>query len=197
MDAILSTWDGYLAWATSAAGLDLLTSAVIPFIAILIAGLLAAILARDGMTRVARRHDREQQSAIIASALAASRRATGWASLSMSEQDQLDDRIAEALARLRMQATRGADLAAEWAHLKVALIKTGALAGSSTAEAELGDLEDWLILWHRRPRRTTRHFARDLQTLRFRATQPVAEDAFRPRMASRIDTADLADILRG
>ena len=197
MRAILEFWDGYLAWATSPAGLELLTTAVIPFIAILAAGLIAAILARDGMIRVARRHDRDQQSAIIAGALASSRRVTAWASLSMAEQDQLDHRLAESLARLRMLPARGADAAAEWAELKLALVKTGSLTGSSSAEVELRDLEDWLIRWHRRPRRAARHFARDLESLRFRATQPIAEDAFRPRMATRIDTADLADILSG
>lgn len=197
MSAIFDAWQNYLAWATGPAGLQILTTAVIPFIAILAAGLIAAILARDGMHRVTQRHDREQASAVIAASLASSRRAASWASLSMSEQDQLDYQLAESIARLRMLPSKGADLAAEWVQCKVALVKTGSLAGSPSAESELRDLEDWLIHWHRRPRKAMRHFANDLESLRFRATQPIAGATFTPRMSGRVHTDDLTDILRG
>jgi len=195
MSAILDAWQSYLGWATSPGGLEILTTAVLPFIAILAAGIIAAILARDGIIRLARRQEREQQSGVIAGCLAASRSALGWATLAMREQDQLDQQLAECAARLRMLPAKGADAAAEWARLKSALIKTGALAGSPSAEAELRDLEDWLILWHRRPRKAARHFEADLETLRFRASQPIAEGAFLPRMTVRTD--DLSDLLQG
>jgi len=191
MSAILDAWQSYLDWATSPAGLQILTTAVLPFVAILVAGLIAAILARDGMIRLARREDREQQSAIIAGCLATSRRALGWPTLAMREQDQLDEQLAESTSRLRMLPAKGANAAAEWVQLKTALVKTGSLTGSSSAEAELRDLEDWLIHWHRRPRKALRHFNADLETLRFRATQPIADNAFLPRMTV------LSDLLQG
>jgi len=177
---ILDWWNAYLDWAMSADGKAILTTAVIPFVAILIAGLIGALLARGGISRLTMRQDREQRSAVIASALATIRRSGAWAQLSISEQDHLDHTVAESLAHIRMLPAPGADLAGEWSLLKSRIVKQKSMSGAGAAEQEIRDLEDWLILWHRHPRRAAKHFADDLETLRYTAPQPVAYRDARP-----------------
>ena len=186
---ILDWWNAYLDWAMSADGEAILTTAVIPFVAVLIAGLIAALAARSGISRLVTRQDRDQRAAVIASALSAFRRTGSWAQLSLTEQDHLDYRVSEALAHIRMIPMEGSELAGEWATLKARIVKQKSLAGIGASESDIRDLEDWLILWHRHPRKATKHFAQDLETLRYAAPQPVAyRDA-------RQDSADLAGIL--
>lgn len=170
---LVEWWGAYIDWATSAAGLTILTSAVIPFIAILSAGVFAAVIARGGMSRLAMQQERERKAAVIAAGLAAGRRAVEWGSITLGEQNQIDRELAESFAHLRLIPAPGADLAAEWAHLKTRIIKQKAIASAVAAEAELRGLEDWLVLWHRRPRSAARHFAEDLETLRYSAPQAV------------------------
>ncbi len=192
---ILSWWNAWTDWATSVDGRDILTTAVLPFIAILAAGIFAAILARGGMARLVQRQDAEAKAAVIASALADARSAGAWASLSLAEQEQLDFRVAEAFAHLRMTASTGSDLAAEWGTLKVRVIKQKAMAGAGAAESEIRDLEDSLILWHRHPARAGRFFREDLETLRYKAAQPILSTAYVTTPNARVDTGDLQEIL--
>jgi len=175
---ILDWWNGYLDWAMTPDGKTMLATAVTPFVAVLIAGLVGAMLGRGGIARLIARQDRDRRASVIAAALAATRRAGAWAQLSISEQDHLDYTIAESLAHVRMIPAAGADLAAEWAALKARIVKQRSMMGAGASEQEIRDLEDWLILWHRRPARAARHFADDLETLRYTAGQPVATAAY-------------------
>ncbi len=192
---IIDWWNAYLDWATSAAGQNILLTIVAPFVAILIAGLIGAVAARAGISRLVTRQDREQKAAVIASTLAATRRAGAWAQLSLSEQDHLDYTIAESFAHIRMTPSRGSDLAAEWGTLKARIIKQKSMVGALAAETDIRDLEDWLILWHRHPNKATRHFRDDLETLRYTAAQPVASAAYQGTRTARVDTGDLQEIL--
>lgn len=185
---ILDWWNAYLDWAMSADGKAILTTAVIPFVAVLIAGLSGAMLARGGIARLTARQDRDQRAAVIAAALASIRRSGAWGQLSLSEQDHLDFRVSEAVAQIRMVPAEGAELAGEWAALKTRVIKQKSLVGAGTAESDIRDVEDWLIVWHRHPRRAAKHFAADLETLRYSAPQPAAYRDAR-------DSGDLGGIL--
>jgi len=192
---ILDWWNAYLAWAATDDGHAILLTAVVPFVAILIAGLIGALAAKAGISRLVSRQDREQKAAVIASALASTRRAGSWAQLSLSEQDHLDYTIAEAFAHLRMIPAKGSDLAAEWGSLKARVVKQKSMMGPTAAEPEVRDLEDWLILWHRHPGKAAQHFRDDLETLRYAAAQPVATAAYEGTRSTRVDTGDLQEIL--
>lgn len=162
-----TTWfDTVIDWITSRDGSAILTTVVLPFAAILVAGVLAALIARGSSKRLLKHRDAEAKAASIAGLLAVGRRLTMWAGLGGAERDHLDHQMGEAIIRLRLLPIAGADLAAEWTQLKVQGIKRDSAAFIDEAERGLADLSDALVLWHRKPRRGVKQFKRELQYLR-------------------------------
>jgi len=177
MTQLMEIWQAWVAWSTSPEGLSILGTTVLPFLAILASGIFAAIIARGGMSRLARRQDQAESAAVVAAALAAARRAGAWGTMSVLEQEQVEGRLGEAFARLRMLPTVGADAAADWGRLKADVLKRTSLRSTTSAEIEVRELEDELIRWYRRPRRTAKALREELPGLRMRAAAPTAVPA--------------------
>ena len=163
---ILEWWQALVKWLTSADGQKILVTVVLPAAAILVAGLLAALIARASSTRLMRHRDNSEKAAAIAGLLAVCRRVTIWASLGSAERDHLDYQITESTVRLRLLPITGADLAAEWSQLMVSAMKRNSAALIDDAEKGLADLENGLILWYRRPGAAKKQFKTEIDYLR-------------------------------
>lgn len=163
---ILDLWNDLVSWVRSDAGWTIITGAILPFIAILAGGIIAALIAKSGIKRFVKRQSDDSKAAAIAGLLAVARRATVWTSLSAAEKDHVDYQITESVVRLRLQPVTGADLAAEWSQLRIAAIKRQSATLIAQAESELRDLENGLIEWHRKPSRAKKLFGSELGWLR-------------------------------
>jgi len=163
---IIDWWQAFVRWLNTAGAQELLTTVVLPFVAILTAGLLAVLIARASSTRLMHHRDKSEKAAAIAGLLAVCRRVTIWTSLSSAERDHLDYQITESTVRLRLLPIAGADLAAEWSQSMISTIKRNSAALIDEAERGLTDLENGLILWYRRPALAKKQFKNELPYLR-------------------------------
>jgi len=221
---IIELWNDLIRWARSDEGFAIITGVILPFVAILAAGIIAGLVARAANKRMLRHQTDEAKAASIAGLLAMARRTTVWTSLSATEKDHVDYQLTESVVRLRLQPIPGSDLAAEWAQLRIASIKRQSATMIAQAESELRDLENGLIEWHRKPGRAKKLFGAELGWLRLddaeldkdllarqkqwladqqtggtATTTPADATASTTVLESpaKIDTADLTDILAG
>ena len=219
---IIELWNDLLRWARSDEGFAIITGVILPFVAILAAGIIAGLVARAANKRMLRHQTDEAKAASIAALLAMARRATVWTSLSNAEKDHVDYQLTEAVVRLRLQPIAGSDLAAEWSQLRIASIKRQSATMIAQAESEPRAPENGLIEWHRKPGRAKKLFGAELGWLRlddaeldkdllarqkqWLADQPATTATSAPAAGSttasttptaKIDTADLTDILAG
>jgi hypothetical protein len=172
-------WDDFVAWFQSPAGQRVLDAAVIPALAILVAGVIAALIARAAIRSLLARADREAVSGSVA-ALVEVARAAGTGGRSDGEPERIARLRTEADVRLRLSGATGAALAAEWASLRVEAIERDAASPVPQTTADVEEVRDRLLAWAARPRRAKRLFAADVERLgaeraaRLGAQQPAA-----------------------
>ncbi|WP_227497269.1 hypothetical protein [Planctomonas psychrotolerans] len=155
-------WNNFVRWLTSDAGWRVVTEAAIPFLAILTAGLVAALIARNTMKRVLARHDREQKTAAIGALIDAARQAAVWDSLTPQEQLLSDRAAGEADVRVRLLPLRGAGVAADWAAHEILEFKRGSATFGFQFDTLLVEFRNRLIDWQRHPARARKIFASDI-----------------------------------
>ncbi|MFT2689312.1 hypothetical protein [Clavibacter zhangzhiyongii] len=85
----------------------LLSGVVVPFVAIVVAGVLAALIARGATQRILTRHDREVKAAAIAVLVDAARQASAWDGLTPQERVLADRAAGEADIRIRLLPVKG------------------------------------------------------------------------------------------
>lgn len=156
-------WSEFVAWFDSNDGQRVLGTVIIPFVAILAAGLLAAAIARGSTTRLIARHDREVRISAIATMIGAARRAAVWNDLSAPEQAHADHVASEADVRTRLLPVAGASLAANWATHQLASMKRDSVSFSFQAEQSLIEFRDRMVEWQAKPARAKKLFAADLE----------------------------------
>jgi hypothetical protein len=164
-------WNSFVSWITSDEGFRILSATVLPFLAILIAGILAAVLARSAVKRMLRQHDRELQSSAVAALIGAGRKAAVWSSLPANEKEHVDTQASEAEVRVRLLPLSGSTLAADWAVHQLREMKVNSANFSFQAEQTLEEYRDRLIEWQQQPKRAKRLFKDDLERWRFEQTQ--------------------------
>ena len=185
-------WDDFVAWFQSPAGQRVLDAAVIPALAILVAGVVAALIARAAIRSLLARADRDAVSGTVA-ALVEVARAAGAGGRSDDDRDRTARLRTEADVRLRLSGATGAGLAAEWASLRVDAIERDAASPVPQTAAAVEEVRDRLLAWVARPRRAKRLFAADVErlgaerTARRGAQQPTASS---PAAPGRRSTAD-------
>ena len=167
-------WPDIAAWFQSTGGARVLQTAIVPALAILVAGLLAALIARAALRSALRRADREQAATAVAGLVEAARAVT--------DSDGGRDRRraarlrTEADVRVRLLSLPGADRAADWA----AAGTQSAVAAHAEGRVvtDLAALRDPLIAWVRTPRRAKRLFSSpaSLPTAEAPTQTPAAED---------------------
>ena len=156
-----------MSWLTSDEGWRVITTAVIPFFAILIAGLLAAAIARGSSRRLLEFQDRELKAAAVLALIGAGRKATVWSSLGGDEKQRVDNQLSEADIRIRLLPVNGANAAGDWAAHELAAMKKNSASFSFQADQTFVDFRDRLLEWQNKPKRARKLFAYDLEQWRY------------------------------
>jgi hypothetical protein len=157
-------WNDFLGWLSSDDGWRIISGAVIPFLAILIAGIVAASIGRGSAKRVIALSDREVKASAVTALISAARKAAVWNTLPAPEQQHIDHLIGDADIRLRLLPVPGTALAADWASHEIIGMKRNAVSFSFQAEQSLLVFRDRLIEWQGRPSRAKRLFKNDLDS---------------------------------
>jgi hypothetical protein len=155
-------WNDVVTWFNSSAGSRVITTAILPFIAIVVAGLVAAWIASGFARRIINHQDREIKAASIMALIGAGRRAAVWSSLGADEKQHVDSLISEADLRIRLLPVSGAIAAADWATHELNAMKKNSASFSYQAEQTFFDYRDRLLDWQSRPKRAKKLFAFDL-----------------------------------
>ena len=158
----MTWWNDFLAWFNSAAGSRVIYGAIIPFVAIVIAGIVASAIGRGSARRVLAHQDRELKGAAIMALIVVGRKAAIWTSLGGDEKQHVDSLMSEADIKVRLLPVTGAGAAADWAAHELNAMKKNSASFSFQAEQTFFDYRDRLLDWQLRPRRARKLFASDL-----------------------------------
>ncbi|MFP7833777.1 hypothetical protein [Marisediminicola sp. LYQ134] len=156
-------WNDFLEWFGSNDGQTVVVSAIIPFVAIVVAGLVAALIGRGSTKRLITLNDRENRIAAVATMIGAARKASVWNTLSVPEQQHADHVASEADVRVRLLAVPGSGLAADWAAHQIASMKNDSISFSFQAEQSLLEFRDRMVTWQAKPSRAKKLFKNDLE----------------------------------
>ena len=155
-------WNDFVEWFYSEDGSRVFSTAVLPFIAILIAGILAALIGRASMKRLIVFQDRQHKAAAVTALIGAGRRAAIWSTLSAQEKEHVEHQASEAETRVRLLPVVGASVAADWTAHQISEMKRNSAIFSFQAEQNLVDFRDGLIMWLNHPNRARKLFVQDL-----------------------------------
>ena len=158
----MNWWNTFVDWLSSDNGQRVVTDAAVPFVAIVAAGVVAALIGRGATRRVLSAHDDDARAAAIAGVVSAARKGAVYSSLGTEERTYVDHLGHEADVRLRLLPSTGSTLAADWAAHELAEIKRRSASFSFQAERSLGEMTDRLVDWQRRPGRAKKLFRDDL-----------------------------------
>lgn len=168
-------WNDLTDWTSSDTGWRVLSGAVIPFVAIVVAGVIAALIGRSATKRVVALQERESKNAAVAAILTAARKAAAWGSLGHDERAYADHLAEDADIRLRLLPVQGSPLAANWAQHEIADIKKNSSTFSFQADQSLAEFRDRLLDWQARPSRARKLFKADLERWKFESPDPDAD----------------------
>lgn len=154
-------------WLASNEGERVLFGAIIPFLAIIVAGFIGAAIGRGSTTRVIAQYNRDALTAAVQALVLAGRKAAGWNSLSTVERVQVDHLIGEAETRIRLLPVAGASLAASWAAHQLEDMKRNSAGFSFQAQQTLAEYRDRLISWSEKPRSAKKLFGADLERWKY------------------------------
>lgn len=168
-------WNDFLTWFYSDEGSRVVSTAIVPFLSIIIGAVIAALVARGIVGRLLTREDRDDRAAAVAGFIEVARQATQWANLPAANQDHLDALASASSIRLRLLPTHGAASAAEWAEHQIRKIKGNSASFSVQSEQDYVDFRDRLAEWQHKPKSARKLFAIDLQQFTLETTT-VADD---------------------
>ena len=168
------TWgNDFLAWWASDDGWRVLTGAVIPALAILTAGVIAALVGRGATRRLIALHRQDALTAAISGFMLAGRKSAQWHDLRDIERAQLEHLAAESETRIRLLPIAGSALAASWASHQLESMKRDSSGYRFQAQQTLAEYRDRLVSWSEKPRSAKKLFGAGLDRWSFE----VADDA--------------------
>jgi len=159
-------WNDFLDWFNSTEGMRVITTAVLPFIAIIIAGVVAALVARSAITRLLAKQDRAHRASAVEALIAVGEKASQWSGLSNQTREHFEAQASVASIRVRLVPAPGAAMASAWAEYQLAEIKRNSANFSVQADQGFAEYRDRLIEWHHRPARARKLFVQDLDRFR-------------------------------
>jgi hypothetical protein len=165
-------WNDLISWLDSSASQPTVFSAVVLFIAVLAAGLLAAWISGLAIKRLVAQRDRESKAAAIAALVDAATEASVWNSLTPQEQVLADRAVAQADIVVRLLPIRGSDVAANWAAHQLHELKRASATFGYQLDPAVVEFRDRLLEWQRHPGRTRRQFQNDLARWRTQRQDP-------------------------
>ena len=160
----MEIWNNFVDWLSSGSGQHIVTTIILPFLAIIIAGVIAALVARGALTRVVALSDREDKASAVNALISAARKAAVWNSLPAPEQAHIEHLIGEADIKLRLLPVAGTALAADWTSHEIKDMQKNAVSFSFQAEQSLLAFRDRLIEWQAHPGRAKKLFKNDLDS---------------------------------
>jgi hypothetical protein len=172
-------WNDLLDALASERGTQLLASVVVPFVAIVVAGVLAAVIARGATQRILTRHDREVKAAAIGMLVDAARQASVWDGLTAQERVLADRAAGEADIRIRLLPVKGAATAATWAAHEITEFKRGSGSFGFQFDAQLAEFRDRIVEWQHHPGRARKIFQGDIARWQFEDDQPTPDASAR------------------
>ena len=173
----MAWWNDFVAWFNSASGSRVFLSTILPFLAIVVAGIIAALIGRGFAKRVVDHQDRELKGAAIMALIVVGRKASIWSSLGADEKQHVDSLMSEADIRVRLLPVSGANTAADWAAHQLADMKKNSASFSFQADQTFGDYRDRLLDWQNKPGRAKKLFASDLSQWRYEGESPASAPA--------------------
>src|SRR5690554_6814214 len=108
-------WNDLVNWWTTDNGQRVLVSAVIPFLAIVVAGVVAALIGRGATKRLVAQRDQETRAAAVAALISAGQNAARWHSQSPAAREHAEHLANDADVMVRLLLIAGAGQAADWA----------------------------------------------------------------------------------
>jgi hypothetical protein len=165
-------WNDFVDWLTSTDAGPVLFSAGVLFVAVIVAGLLAAWIARGAIHGLLSRTDRQQKASAIAALVDAATEASVWNSLTPQEQVLSDRAVGQADIMVRLLPIRGAGAAANWATHQLAELKRSSATFGYQLDPAIAEFRDRLIEWQNKPGRARRIFQNDLERWRYESAAP-------------------------
>jgi hypothetical protein len=165
-------WNDLLDALASDRGTQLFSGVVVPFVAIVVAGVLAALIARGATRRILTRHDREVKAAAIGMLVDAARQASVWDGLTPQERVLADRAAGEADIRIRLLPVKGAATAATWAAHEITEFKRGSGSFGFQFDTQLAEFRDRIVEWQHHPGRARKIFQGDIARWQFEDDQP-------------------------
>jgi hypothetical protein len=169
---LLEWWNDIVTWFSSDEGWAIVTAVILPFVAILAAGIIAGLITRSSLKRFIAHQDRLAKSAAVAALIASGRKAAEWSTLSAQEKEHVEHQASEAEVRVRLLPVSGSGLAADWAAHYLASMKRNSANYGFQAEQDLADLQAGLIGWQAKPSRAKKLFAQDLAAWKYNDALP-------------------------
>ncbi|MEP6478515.1 MAG: hypothetical protein ABJB03_03925 [Rhodoglobus sp.] len=160
-------WNNLIEWFTSNDGWRVISGAIIPAAAIIVAGIIAAAIGRASTKRLIAFQDRQQKAAAVTALIGAGQKAATWSSLSAPDKQHVEHLTSEAETRVRLLPVAGASVAADWAARQLAEMKRNSAGFSYQSEQTLIEFRDGLVNWQVRPNRTRKLFAQDLAAWKY------------------------------
>ena len=159
-------WNDFLDWFGSTEGERVVTTMVLPFVAIIVAGVIATIVARGSVSRLLARQERGNRASAVEALIAVGEKASQWSGLSNQTREHFESQSSVASIRVRLLPAPGAAMASAWAEYQLAEIKRNSANFSVQADQGFAEYRDRLIEWHHRPQRARKIFQNDLERFR-------------------------------
>ena len=163
----MTWWNDLLDWMRTSDGKALLFGAIIPFVAIVVAGLVGAAIGRGAVRRLVWQRDHETRASAVTALIQAGQDAAKWHSQPAAAKEHAAHLASEADVMVRLLPISGAGLAADWATHQLAEMRTNSVSYSYAADQTFSEYRDRLVLWLHKPGRAKKLFTSDLQRWRY------------------------------
>ncbi|TXK19640.1 hypothetical protein [Homoserinibacter sp. GY 40078] len=160
-------WNDFVDWFYSDEGQRLLVTAVIPFVSIVVAGLVAALIGRGATKRLVDQRSHETRAAAVSALISAGQNAARWHSQSPAAREHAEHLANDADVMVRLLPIAGANYAADWASHQLADMRVNSVSFSYQADQTLNEYRERLVLWLHRPSKARKLFAADLERWRY------------------------------
>ncbi|MEO8263126.1 MAG: hypothetical protein ABI566_11210 [Pseudolysinimonas sp.] len=165
-------WNDLMDWFRTDDGQTALFSAVVLFVAIVVAGVIAALVGRGTTRRLVSQRDRETRTNAVAALVTAGKSASVWHSLTPAAKEHAEALSAAANIQVRLLPIANASLAADWAEHQLDDMRTNSVNYSFQADQTLDEYRDRLVRWLHKPGKAKKLFWDDLDRWRYDNTQP-------------------------
>jgi hypothetical protein len=163
----MTWWNDLLDWMQSTTGKTIIASAIIPFIAIVVAGIIGAGIGRGATRRLVNQRDHETRASAVTALIQAGQDAAKWHSQSAAAKEHAAHLASEADVMVRLLPISGAGLAADWATHQLSEMRTNSVSYSYAADQTFSEYRDRLVLWLHKPGRAKKLFTNDLQRWKY------------------------------